>query len=343
LAFALAGCKSEGVDGGDLHSVFEGGSAASGSASTGRAAPAASSSADAGPRIPPRERQPIAGPCVAPAGTPAVQAERTGGRPACRRTRILEHRDAGGTPRYACVYEPSDVDARKPLPLLVFLHSEYDTPAALQKKTRLRTRQRFFDLSGDPRHQGFVVLAPQARRLGGALRWDVDYTAADNLDARSIDHDVDQLLAEGLVDPRQIYAIGESRGGVMAALYAMLRPDRVAAYGVFAADAGRLAWSCDGAPTPAAVLYRACDTVVPCADVEQWLRTRERSGAPTYSLRLGVGKAEEPSCVLSEGRCLPNAGTANHQRWPAPREGELLEYLGRYSLDLEAPARQGDP
>ena len=331
-----SGCKSEQVDGGDLHGVFETGSAPS--ASSAPSAPPAAASGSAEPRIAPRERAPLKGPCIAATGTPAELAKRTAGRPACRRARVLEHRDAGGTPRYGCVFEPTDVDARKPLPLVIFLHGENDTPTAVHKKTRLRARYRSLDLTGDPKHQGFVVLAPQARRIGGSLRWDVDYTAADNVDGQTIDHYVDELIGEGLVDVRQIYAVGESRGGVMAALYAMLRPDRVAAYGVYGADAGKLAWTCEAPATPAAVLYRACDAVVPCADVEQWLLGRERAAAPTFALRLGAGKAQEPSCVLSDARCRPNTGTANHQRWPKPREGEMLEYLGRYSLLVAAPS-----
>jgi len=333
------GCDSKRVDGSDLHGVFDppARSATSASASaqpkaTGRASASASTSARP-PMVHPRERKPLAGPCIAANGTPAEADRRAAGRPACRRARMLEHRDGSGAPRYGCVFTARHYEKHTPLPLLVFLHGEADSPTAVHKKTRLRVRYGKLDLTGDPKHVGFVVLAPQARNFKRRRSWDVSYTGPDNVDVAAIDRFVDQLISEGAVDRRQIYAIGESRGGVMAALYAMLRPDRIAAYGVYAADASRLKWSCDGEQPPAAVLYRACDAVAPCADIERWLSLRHEQRAPTFSMRLGAGKATEPSCALAKSRCRPKKGATNHARWPKPREREMLEYLGRYSLD----------
>ena len=116
----------------------------------------------------------------------------------------------------------------------------------------------------------------------------------------------------------------------MAALYALLRPDRVAAFGVFGADPSELVWNCAGSGPPAAVLYRACDSVTRCRDVETWLDRRRQVGAATMSLRLGVGKATETNCAVS--RCSDKRGAVNHARWPKPREGEMLEYLATFEL-----------
>lgn len=338
----LGGCDSSDVDGGDIRGVFDHTASASGSASGAPPASArasASSSASATPRIAARERAPIDESCIAEQGEPAPRHRRYGKRPACRRARVLEYRDEDRTPRYGCVFESSKIQQTKPLPLVVFLHGEFDDATALHKKTRLRALYHKLDLTGDPKHPGFVILSPQARKLEGShsLRWDHGYHSRKNIDVVTIDHFVDELLAAGLVDARQIYVIGDSGGGRMAALYAMLRPDRVAAFATYAADASTYRWTCEQAPMPAAIAYRACDAMVPCADVEQWLGARSEAHAPTFSLRLGSGKSKEPSCALSKSACREKKGKANHHRWPKHNERELLDYLGRYSLRADPP------
>ncbi|MCA9619412.1 MAG: hypothetical protein KC731_10320 [Myxococcales bacterium] len=339
LAMLLAlACESASTDGTDLHGVYDKSTAPTASASAAPT-PSAKPSASAEVRPTPRERAPVAGTCIADSGEAAQPGERFGKRPGCRGARVFERRDANGAPRYGCVYEAPEIEEREPLPLVVFLHGPFDDAAAVNDKTRLRALYHKLDLTGDPKHPGFIILSVQARKLAGSpsLRWDVDHHSRDNLDVVTIDHFVDDLLAEGRVDARQIYAIGQGRGGVMANLYAMLRPDRVAGFGAYAADASSLAWSCDAPPTPGAILYRACDTITPCADVERWLAVRSEQHAPTFSLRLDGVNGVEPSCALSKSACREKRGTANHHRWPAKRERDLLEYLGQYSLAIEAP------
>lgn len=341
MALGLGACDSSDVDGGDIRGVFDhtASPSASGSTSTAPPASAPSATATATATIASRERAPIAKSCTAEEGEPTPRHRRYGKRPACRRARVLEYRDQDGTPRYGCVFESSKIEEAKPLPLVIFLHGEFDDATALHDKTRLRALYHKLDLTGDPKHPGFVILSPQARKLEGShsLRWDHGYRSRKNVDVITIDHFVDDLLAAGVVDARQIYVIGDSGGGRMAALYAMLRPDRVAAFGAYAADASTYRWTCDEPPTPAAILYRACDAIVPCADVEQWLAARSDARAPTFSLRLGSDKAREPSCALSKGACREKKGTANHHRWPKHNERELLDYLGRYSLRAQPP------
>jgi poly(3-hydroxybutyrate) depolymerase len=327
----LCACNAPGIDPTDLKGVFDAPlsrAAASASASTSAsAAPAPEEAA-----LPVFKRTPIAEPCVEPGGTPAAPDQRPVGRPACRRARILEHRDADGTPRYACVFEPSGSAERAPLPLVLFLHDAYDDPSAVHKKTRLRKLSEDLDLTGDPRRRGFVVLAPQARRIQGRPRFDRDYRTRANADVVAIDGFIDELSE--LVDTRRIYAVGAGEGGEMAALYAMVRADRVAAFGLFAAAPKELRWSCKDEPTPALAIYRSCDAVTECADVEQWLSQREREHAVTQPLRLGSANRTEPSCATSRHTCGGKQGTADHLRWPKERERELLEYLARFQLDV---------
>ncbi len=336
LLVLAGGCESEHMDGSDLRGVFDHASASA--MPLAKVAPKATrkrgkrESEGLPPPPPPTERTRVTGPCIKPGGKAAKMPRRKEGRPACRRARVLEQRAADATPRYGCVFSDRAAARRKPLPLVIFLHGEYDDPTAVHRKTRLRRRYAKLDLSGDPKRSGFVVLAPQARRTEGLLRWDVGHHERENLDAVAFNGFIDVLLEEGAVDARQIYVIGESQGGVMAALYAHLYPERVAAFGTFGADASKLVWTCDQPPPPAAILYRACDTVTRCADVERWLGRRDEARAPTFSMRLGSAKATAPSCALSASACRQKRGAANHARWPKPREREMLEYLSRFSF-----------
>ncbi|MCC6522865.1 MAG: hypothetical protein IT373_09410 [Polyangiaceae bacterium] len=352
LALGVAGAWASGcstpsseLDGGDLRGVFDrttstGAGAPSGSSRDGgaprpktRPSASASASAEPEPTVVPLRRPPVPGPCIDPHGEPAGKPDHFVGRPACRGARILEWKDPDGAPRYACVYAADDAANRAPLPAVLFFHAEWDKPSAVGDRTKLRRRLGSFALSDDPRHAGFVVVAVQARRAEG---WDVGYTARDNPDAVAADHFLGLLEAEGLVDVRRVYALGDARGGVMAALYAALRPDRIAAFAAFGADATRIGWTCAAPEPPAMALYRACDSVVACDAVESWVDLRRRRGALTRALRLGPSKSEEPYCV-PRAQCGENQGKANHARWPDLREEDVLEFFARYSLESRAP------
>ena len=341
----LAGaCRSPSSheDGGELYGVFQHDAAAHASASAGVSAASARPSpppdAGLGPRLPELRRKPVAGPCVAPSprepepsGT--VRAERPAGRPGCRGARVLEWRDAAGDPRYACVFAPDGMAQRAPLPLLLFFHGELDSPSAVTQKTRLRERAAKADLTGDPEHQGLVLLAPQGRRRSGGLRFDTEHRALDNVDVQAVDHFVTTLRGEGAIDVRRVYAIGDSAGGPMAALYAMLHPESVAAFALYGAEAPGLEWSCEGSPPPAMVLYRACDPIMPCEQVERWLEERSKRQLLTYGLRLDEGGGLEPACTMAR-RCRGDKARASHVRWPKEREPDLLEFLSRHSLEV---------
>ncbi len=263
--------------------------------------------------------------------------DRRARRPACRGAEILEHPDPDGTPRYACVFRPDAIERLAPLPLVIFFPGRDETPAKVSRETALRSLTDAVDLTGSREHRGYVVLVPQARRLAGHVGFEVGYVADDNADVRSTDRFIEVLEKRGWLDHRRFYAVGSGTGGEMAALYAMLRPDRVAAYASYAGNASALRWTCAEETPPAAILYRACDAVTSCLDMEQWLRQREEAHAPTFALRLGTTNKPEPSCTLDRFECKPQKGAANHLRWPKGTERTILEFLGRYSLDRPAP------
>jgi hypothetical protein len=117
----------------------------------------------------------------------------------------------------------------------------------------------------------------------------------------------------------------------MAATYAMMRADRVAAFATYGSDGPPATWSCPGPPPPAMVVYRACDAAFPCDGVERWLRARDAQSAETSALRLGEAAREEPNCAL-KNRCSTAKGTGQHGRWPRQREQDLLRFLAGHAL-----------
>jgi poly(3-hydroxybutyrate) depolymerase len=178
-----------------------------------------------------------------------------------------------------------------------------------------------------------VILAPQGRRIGGKNRFDTVDPSNANHDLAAVDHFVQELSGEGVVDRRRIYALGDGSGSKMALFYSMARPAQVAAYGLYAPSVEGIEWACPGPPPPGWVGYRACDSVSPCPEVEQWLESSVAKGAAMTALRLDDGRRDEPSCDRSR-RCKGQRADANHSRWPKEREGDLLDLLGRYSLEL---------
>ncbi|WP_437683314.1 alpha/beta hydrolase family esterase [Sorangium sp. So ce131] len=365
LAAALAGAAlgiaaacstpSSSVDGGDLLGVFERDAGADAAAADGGAARATADARDAGrtpasqPTKPPKApeaRPPSEGSCVAEQGQPRRELRKTLGRPPCRGARVLEARDADGSPRYACVIAPSGVETRAPLPLLVFFHGDGKNPTAVDKETGLRKLGATWNLTGDPAHAGFIVLAPQGRAFKtpsqterergtktytAVAPFDAEYTGEGNVDVATVDAFIDQLLEQKLVDRRRIYAVGSSYGGHMAATYAMVRADRVAAFATFGSDAPQADWACPGPPPPAMVIYRACDDVFPCESVERWLRARDALSAQTSFLRLDEAGRDEPHCAL-RNRCSAKKGALNHARWPKSREDDLLRFFAGHTL-----------
>lgn len=342
------------VDGGDLLGVFEheGGADASVDAAAARdggkrARPSAKLAAAAAPAVTvdaatPAARVPSEGSCVAEEGQPNRELRRFIGRPPCRDARVLEWRDADGSPRYACVIAPRGVEARAPLPLVLFFHGADDDPTSVDRKTGLRKLAARFELTGEPAHVGFIVLATQGRALKGPRHgslFDTDFTGETNVDVATVDHFVEELASKGLVDKRRVFALGNAEGGAMAATYAMLRADRVAAFATFATPAPRAAWSCAGPPLPALMLYRACDDVAACDDVEKWLRLRDAASAETPWVRLGAANEEEPSCAV-RNRCTKAKGSMHHARWPKAREEQVLRFFAAHALASTAAASE---
>jgi len=342
FVFGVAGfgsaCGDRTTDGDptDLHGVFDRSAQASASspagAPSGSAAPSSSTAATAAPEA--RDPADATG-CVTEAGTADATITRTVGRPACRGAEVLEWRDASGAPRYGCLYAARNAESRGPLPLVVYFHGTgggLDDPASLSKVTKLRVRQETSDLGGAK--PGFHIIAVQGRAVAGGkygTTFDTAHIAPDNLDVAAADHFVDAVRERGTVDDKRIYAVGMGRGATMAITYAMIRADRVAAFGAYAPLVPDAKWSCSGPPPPGIVEYRACDAIASCEDLESWMLSRDEQRAETTRIRLGEADKEDPSCAV-KNKCSKKKGEAHHLRWPKGREKDLLGFLAQHRM-----------
>ena len=160
--------------------------------------------------------------------------------------RLGPWKDADGTDRYACLYEPDQRSG--PVPLVVFLHPSLFGTETIHL-TNLLHYQDSFPLGADAR--GFIVLEPTGRKTNHyypfpdttSIGWDNWYRqlspAGDvklggtiykqNVDAAAIDHFIAQEVATGKVDATRVYVTGWSNGSAMAYLYALNRPNIAAA------------------------------------------------------------------------------------------------------------------
>ena len=164
-------------------------------------------------------------------------------------------KDSDGTDRYACLYEPKLTDAKRKLPMIVYLHPSLFS-AAWITQTNLLSYQDSVSLSADPQNIGYVVLAPEGRKTthiypfpdNKGIGWDNWYrqlnpagdvrigntTWRENADAAAIDHFIAARVAAGGIDTNRIYVTGWSNGAAMGLLYALNRRN-IAAAAVYSA------------------------------------------------------------------------------------------------------------
>jgi predicted esterase len=288
--------------------------------------------------------------------------------------------DPNGDTRFACFYEPRHTDERGPLPMLVFLHPS-ETSAYSVVLTGLLKLIDKGSLSDND--SGFILLAPQGRYTthlypgydSNGLGWDnwyrqlspngsvtVGSTAYDeNADAVSIDHFIEEMLAEGRVDRRRIYLMGWSNGAAMALLYALNR-SWVAAAAVYSAPDpfSALFDLCTQTPVAAATesdgqarifnphvplmhVRNDCDIGGICPNGSRFAaRVRafggniedvilDSSGLPVSSCDAACGTDEMADGQI--GTFAGLRGMARHMRWPVQWNELMLGFLKRHPLD----------
>lgn len=229
--------------------------------------------------------------------------------------------------------------------------------------TSVRAKAERFDLSGDPARPGFALLSIQGRNLHyptfnprDGHHHDFYYrdlaSPSTNPDLANLDRLIDDLTADGRIDPTRIYLMGWSNGGFFSQMAAIARHDRptpgghrVAAAAVFtAADpfnntSEEQSPSCrlDPYPTstvPTLVVSRACDVVAcdqtqadglrrqgfvtePGHVVAPWIaRLRTVVGDPNVNWRIVTGTGQLTEACTAPAFCTPSIATLNHLRWP---------------------------
>jgi polyhydroxybutyrate depolymerase len=153
--------------------------------------------------------------------------------------------------RSAIVYHPSS--AGPGAPLVIVSHGANGSAEQARKS---------FGWDALAERYGFVVAYPDA--LDG--RWNAGFccrkSSSPKVDDVAFLHELrDRLIAEDDVDPRRVFAVGASNGGMLSYAWACTRPGDLAGIGIVA---GALTVRCpDPAPLTVVAVHGAQDEVVP--------------------------------------------------------------------------------
>jgi poly(3-hydroxybutyrate) depolymerase len=261
-----------------------------------------------------------------------------------------------GDARAACVFRPSGAQLR---PLVLFFHGSSGYANMAYDATSLRAKAVDFDLAGSSQRLGFVLASdqgqyldnPNGKFIGAATRHDIYYrdlgSPSTNPDFRNVDRLVDELVAEGGIDPTRLYVMGWSNGALFGQEYAIARHNtatpggnRIAAAAIYAgADPFQNISpvqqpSCAYVPYPTSdvpiyVMHRDCDLYSACDsaqqvafgdppgfDVTTWVMTlRTAIGDPNVTeLRVDAHGAATTSCADTT-TCTMALGASNHTQW----------------------------
>lgn len=271
----------------------------------------------------------------------------------------LSFKDGQGTSRYFCRFKPSSSSSLKPL--IIWLHGGTGSADNVYS---------FTDLRNKAAASGFILASLQSRNLHVQLArlneghhfdtwwWDLK-APSTNPDIDALDRLIDTLVKEGQVDPKKIYVMGWSEGGMLAQLYGLARHETPSTYGHKVAALAAYSASSpfhrkyennsSCAPDillksslPIFTISRSCD-VVPCnkkqetdlwnkgsfADVinmDDWRNTLLGPIADVNISHVLLNKdgSRANACAAS---CTLQDATINHLTWPISQENEMLTYL----------------
>ena len=287
--------------------------------------------------------------------------------------------DGGGTPRFACLYPPSAPASGVKYPMIVFLHPSLVNADSV-KSTPLFADRDTVNIS-DGAVTGFIILAPQGRNTqhfypapdNQASGWDNWYRQlspetqvgangsvfAENVDAQTIDHFIQQQVATGTVDTNRIYLVGWSNGAAMSFLYGANRSNIAAAAVYSAPDPfGALEDPCQQTPMsgpPASIqqirlsapgiptfqVHNACDIAGICPNSHLIAGQLQAAGG-TIDLEMIIDGGTVVSACDAACGTNPNGdpnnllaatvGTSNHTTWPVSQTPQMLQFLQQHPL-----------
>lgn len=291
-------------------------------------------------------------PSCSATGTPPLETvEPVTERPACKDGQVLSF-DQTGVTRYACLNLPPHATAgASKWPMIVYLHGSMTKPDSLYRSGRaLFALSHDYPLSTHADTKGFILLAPEGRRAkawpsdgphtGTGFHWDEwQRDPAKNLDVRAIDHFIDQAVAMGLVDAKQIYVFGWSNGADMAVLYGTWRAERIAAVGQYAGTDPWQRTPCpvdmpSGRQVPLVLLRNMCDALAKCSDTNSWSDTLEKQNWPLRRVDLTLGGKDAGANAQCVESCGKARGLYEHIRWPqkAVLADQMLEFFKAHPL-----------
>ncbi|MDR3436122.1 alpha/beta fold hydrolase [Telmatospirillum sp.] len=250
--------------------------------------------------------------------------------------------------------------APRPLPIVLILHGGKGTATLMRRYT---------DFDALAAKEDILAVYPQG--VGG--QWNDGRPEIGNISSQSADaNDVDFLLAlvdnlvsHGLADPKRVYVIGISNGGMMAMRLACEHPGRIAGIAAVSANLP-IGLECDPqTPVPALFFHGTNDKFMPFGggDILQWanidrgkvLSARETvalwrqidgcSGEP-HKLRISDG-SKKGGLVIDQINFDPCSGATVQQfitrggghAWPGAKQGPYGDaVLGPAGTDLDANA-----
>jgi poly(3-hydroxybutyrate) depolymerase len=291
-------------------------------------------------------------PACTATGTPPMETVKpVTERPRCEDGKLLSF-DQNGVTRYACFNLPPQATASAgKWPMVVYLHGSMTTPDSLYRDGRaLFELSRDYPLSTRAGTRGFILLAPEGRRAkawssdgphtGTGFHWDEwQRDPNTNLDVQAIDHFIEQAMASGLVDAKQIYVFGWSTGADMAVLYGAWRAEHIAAVGQYAGTDPWQRTPCpvampSGRKQPLALLRNMCDALATCSATSSWSRTLEQQDWPFRRVNLSWNGKDAGPGAPCDASCGKAHGLYEHVRWPdkAVLADELLKFFKAHPL-----------
>lgn len=182
-----------------------------------------------------------------------------------------------GLQRSYVVHMPRGKDSKQPLPVVVALHGATMNGPMLAW---------FTDFNDKADEAGFIVVYPNGTGRFSALDWNAGTCCGEAVeknidDVGFIDAVLDDLSRVTPVDPRHVYAMGMSNGGMMAYRLASELSERIAA---IASVAGPMGTKSSSATRPVPVLHfhGTADTLTPVHG------GRSPSGRPLFSVDYSI-------------------------------------------------------
>ncbi|MCB9452188.1 MAG: S9 family peptidase [Anaerolineaceae bacterium] len=233
---------------------------------------------------------------------------------------VIEWTSADGTTIEGVLTKPADFDPNKQYPLLVVIHGG---PTATSFPTRLDFVERYYYPTQLWAAKGALILQPNYRGSGGYGR---DFRALNvrNLgvgDYEDVISGVDALVAQGIVNPEQVGAMGWSQGGYISA-FITTYSDRFKAVSV---GAGISNWMTYYVNTDIHPFTREYLEATPWDDPDIYARTSPM----TY-----IKNAKTPT-LIQHGE--------NDRRVPIPNAYELYQGLQDMGVETKLVVYKGMP